>query len=135
MAALSDYAENLILNWLMRGGTSGGQTDAPSSLHLALFTAAPNDAGGGTEVSGNGYGRQTVTFDAATGTGGTTSNSANVTFTASGGNFGLVTHIGIFDASTSGNLLWHGAMAGSGQQVNAGDSIQFAAGSIDLTIA
>lgn len=135
MAALSDYAENLILNWLMRGGTSGGQTDAPSSLHLALFTAAPNDAGGGTEVSGNGYGRQTVTFDAATGTGGTTSNSANVTFTASGGNFGLVTHIGIFDASTSGNLLWHGAMAGSGKQVNAGDSIQFAAGSIDLTIA
>ena len=135
MAALSDYAENLILNWLMRGGTSGGQTDAPSSLHLALFTAAPNDAGGGTEVSGNGYGRQTVTFDAATGTGGTTSNSANVTFTASGGNFGLVTHIGIFDASTSGNLLWHGAMAGSGKQVNAGDSIQFATGSIDLTIA
>ena len=135
MAALSDYAENLILNWLMRGGTSGGQTDAPSSLHLALLTAAPNDAGGGTEVSGNGYGRQTVTFDAATGTGGTTSNSANVTFTASGGNFGNVTHIGIFDASTSGNLLWHGAMAGSGKQVNAGDSIQFATGSIDLTIA
>ena len=135
MAALSDYAENLILNWLMRGGTSGGQTDAPSSVYLALFTAAPSDSGGGTECSGNGYSRQTVAFAAATGTGGTTSNSGNVTFTASGGNFGLVTHIGIFDASTSGNLIWHGAMAGSGKQVNAGDSIQFATGSIDLTIA
>ncbi len=134
MAALSDYAENLILNWLMRGGTSGGQTDAPSSVYLALFTAAPSDSGGGTECSGNGYSRQTVAFAAATGTGGTTSNSGNVTFTASGGNFGNVTHIGIFDASTSGNLLWHGAMAAA-KQVNSGDSIQFATGSIDLTIA
>jgi hypothetical protein len=129
MAALSDYAENLLLNFLMTGtGT------APSSLHLALYTAAPNDAGGGTEVSGNGYSRQSVSWDTASGTGGTTSNSGNVTFTASGGNFGNVTHIGIFDASTSGNLLWHGAMAAS-KQVNAGDSIQFATGSIDLTIA
>lgn len=134
MAALSDYAENLILNWLMRGGTSNGQTDAPSSVHLALFTAAPSDSGGGTECSGNGYSRQSVSFDAATGTGGTTSNSGAVTFTASGGNFGNVTHIGIFDASSGGNLIWHGAMAAS-KQVNAGDSIQFATGSIDLTIA
>lgn len=134
MAALSDYAENLILNWLMRGGTSNGQTDAPSSVHLALFTAAPSDSGGGTECSGNGYSRQSVSFDAATGTGGTTSNSGAVTFTASGGNFGNVTHIGIFDASSGGNLIWHGAMAAS-KQVNSGDSIQFAQGSIDLTIA
>lgn len=130
MAALSDHAENLLLNFLMTTGTA----TRPTNWYLALYTAAPNDAGGGTEVSGNGYSRQTVAWDAASGTGGTTSNSGNVTFTASGGNFGNVTHIGIFDASTSGNLLWHGAMAAS-KQVNAGDSIQFATGSIDLTIA
>lgn len=130
MAALSDHAENLLLNFLMTTGTA----TRPTNWYLALFTAAPSDSGGGTECSGNGYSRQTVAWDAATGTGGTTSNSGNVTFTASGGNFGNVTHIGIFDASTSGNLLWHGAMAAS-KQVNAGDSIQFATGSIDLTIA
>lgn len=130
MAALSDHAENLLLNFLMTTGTA----TRPTNWYLALFTAAPSDTGGGTECSGNGYSRQTVSWDAATGTGGTTSNSGTVTFTASGGNFGNVTHIGIFDASTSGNLLWHGAMAAS-KQVNAGDSIQFATGSIDLTIA
>lgn len=131
MAALSDHAENLLLNFLMTTGTA----TRPTNWYLALYTAAPNDAGGGTEVSGNGYSRQSVSWDAASGTGGTTSNSGAVTFTASGGNFGNVTHIGIFDASSGGNLLWHGAMAGSGKQVNAGDSIQFATGSIDLTIA
>lgn len=130
MAALSDHAENLLLNFLMTTGTA----TRPTNWYLALYTAAPNDAGGGTEVSGNGYSRQSVSWDTASGTGGTTSNSGNVTFTASGGNFGNVTHIGIFDASTSGNLLWHGAMAAS-KQVNAGNSIQFATGSIDLTIA
>ena len=130
MAALSDYAENLILNWLMKNTGS-----APSTTHLALFTSAPNDAGGGTEVSGNGYARQAVTWATASGTGGTTSNSTEETFTASGGNFGTVTHIGIFDAATSGNLLWHGAMTGSGKTVADGDSLQFAIGAIDLTIA
>jgi hypothetical protein len=129
MAALSDYAENLLLNFLMTGtGT------APSTLHLALFTSAPNDAGGGTEVSGNGYGRQTITFNTASGTGGTTDNSNAPTFTASGGDFGTIQAIGIFDAQSSGNLLWHGAIA-TNKTVNSGDSIQFAAGSIDLTIA
>ena len=129
MAALSDYAENLILNWLMKNTGS-----APSATYLALFTAAPNDAGGGTEVSGNGYARQAVTWDTASGTGGTTSNSTAETFTASGGDFGTVTHIGIFDAATSGNLLWHGAMTSS-KTVADGDSLQFAIGAIDLTIA
>lgn len=130
MAALSDHAENLLLNFLMTTGTA----TRPTNWYLALFTAAPSDTGGGTECSGNGYSRQTVAWDTASGSGGTTSNSGTVTFTASGGNFGNVTHIGIFDASTSGNLLWHGAMAAA-KQVNSGDSIQFATGSIDLTIA
>lgn len=131
MAALSDYAENLVLNWLMRGE---GETSHPTSWHIGLFTAAPNDAGGGTEVSGNGYSRQAVAWTQATGTGGTTSNVDIETFTASGGSWGTITHIGIFDASTSGNLLWHGALTTS-KTVADGDSLQFAAGAIDLTLA
>ena len=131
MAALSDYAENLVLNWLMRGE---GETSHPISWHIGLFTSAPNDAGGGTEVSGNGYSRQSVAWTQATGTGGTTSNVDIETFTASGGSWGSVTHIGIFDASTSGNLLWHGSLT-TPKTVADGDSLQFAAGAIDLTLA
>lgn len=131
MAALSDHAENLLLNFLMTSGTA----TRPTAWYIGLFTAAPNDAGGGTEVSGNGYSRQAVSWDTASGTGGTTSNSTAETFTASGGNWGTITHIGIFDASSAGNLLWHGAISGSGKTINDGDSLEFAIGAIDLTIA
>lgn len=130
MAALSDHAEALLLDWLM---TTGSAT-RPTSWYVALYTAAPSDSGGGTEVSGNGYSRQSVTFDAATSPGGTTSNTGAVSFTASGGNWGSITHIGIFDASTSGNLLWHGSMTAS-KTVNDGDTLEFSIGNIDLTIA
>lgn len=128
MSALSDHAEDLLLDWLM---TSGSAT-RPTAWYLALFTAAPNDAGGGTEVSTGGYSRQTIAFSAASS--GTTSNSADVSFTASGANYGTVTHIGIFDASSGGNLLWHGAMSAS-KTVEDGDTITFASGNVDLTLA
>jgi len=91
MAALSDHAEALLLDWLM---TTGSAT-RPTAWYVALYTAAPSDSGGGTEVSGSGYSRQAVTFDAASSPGGTTSNAGVVSFTASGGSFGTVTHIGI----------------------------------------
>lgn len=130
MAALSNYAEKLLLDWMM---TTGSAT-RPTAWYVALYTAAPSDSGGGTEVSGNGYSRQSVTFDAASSPGGTTSNSGAVTFTASGGSWGTISHIGIFDASTSGNLLWHGAMTAS-KTIADGDTLEFAIGNIDLTIA
>ncbi len=130
MAALSDAAEVLILNYLM----TAESVTRPTAWYVALYTGAPSDAGGGTEVSGGGYARKTVTWATATGTGGTTSNSNAPTWTASGGAFGTVTHIGIHDAVSSGNLLWHGAMTAS-KVVNDGDTLEFAVGNIDLTIA
>ena len=130
MAALSDHAEALLLDWLM---TTGSAT-RPTAWYVGLFTAAPSDSGGGTEVSGSGYSRQAVTFAAATSPGGTTSNSGAVSFTASGGNWGTITHIGIHDASSGGNLLWHGSMTAS-KIVNDGDTLEFSIGNIDLTIA
>jgi hypothetical protein len=130
MAALSDHAEALLLDWLM---TTDSAT-RPTAWYVALYTAAPSDSGGGTEVTGNGYSRQGVTFASATSPGGTTSNTAAVSFTASGGDWGTITHIGIFDASTSGNLLWHGAMTAS-KTVADGDTLEFSIGNIDLTIA
>lgn len=128
MAALSDYAEDLLLDWAM---TNGAAT-RPTAWYVALYTAAPSDSGGGTEVSTGGYARQSVTFSAASG--GTTSNSGTVSFTASGASWGTITHIGIFDAVSAGNLLWHGALTAS-KTIADGDTLQFDAGNIDLTLA
>jgi hypothetical protein len=130
MAALSDYSEKLLLDWLMTNGSA----TRPTAWYVALYTAAPSDSGGGTEVSGNGYSRQAVTFDAASTPGGTTSNSGAVTFTAAGGSWGTITHIGIHDALSSGNLLWHGSMTAS-KTIADGDTLEFAIGNIDLTLA
>lgn len=130
MAALSDHAEKLLLDWMMTSGTA----TRPTAWFVALYTAAPSDAGGGTEVSGAGYVRQSVAFNAAATPGGTTSNTADVSFTAAGGDYGTVTHLGIFDASSSGNLLWHGILTAS-KAVEDGDTITFSAGNIDLTMA
>jgi len=130
MAALSDHAEALLLDWLMTNGSA----TRPTAWYVALYTVAPSDSGGGTEVSGNGYAREAVTFAAATSPGGTTSNTNAVSFTASGGNWGSITHIGIHDAVSGGNLLWHGAMTAS-KTVNDGDTLEFSIGNIDLTIA
>ena len=131
MAALSDVAEKLLLDWLM---TTGSAT-RPTAWYVALYTAAPSDSGGGTEVSTGGYARQSVTFDAAATPGGTTSNNNVVQFTASGADFGTITHIGIHSAvSGAGNLLWHGAMTTS-RTVSDGDTLEFSVGNIDLTIA
>jgi hypothetical protein len=130
MAALSDYAEKLLLDWMM----TNGSVTRPTAWYVALFTTATDDASGGTEVSGNGYARQAVTFDAATSGTGTTSNTDAPTFTAAGGDWGTITHIAIHDAATGGNRLWHGAMAAS-KTIEDGDSLQFAIGNIDLTIA
>ena len=131
MAALSDVAEKLLLDWLMTSGTA----TRPTAWYVALYTAAPSDSGGGTEVSTGGYARQSVTFAAASSPGGTTSNSGTVSFTASGADYGTVTHIGIHSASSgSGNLLWHGAMTAS-KTIADGDTLEFSVGNIDLTLA
>lgn len=120
MSSFSDYLENKALD----------DNFVTPTVHLALFTVAPTDAGGGTEVSGSGYARETVSFGAASG--GAISNDAAVSFTASGGNFGSVVAIGIFDASTGGNMLaWDGITSAT---VNDGDTIEFATGDIDITL-
>ena len=130
MAALSDYAEKLLLDYAM----TAGSVTRPTAWYVALYTGAPSDSGGGTEVSGSGYAIQAVTFAAATSGAGTTSNTNAQTFTASGGAFGTVTHIGILDASSGGNLLWHGAMTAS-KTIADGDTLEFSIGNIDLTLA
>ena len=130
MAALSDYAEKLLLDWSMTGGSA----TRPTAWYVALYTVAPSDSGGGTEVSTGGYARKTVAFAAATSGAGTTSNTGDVSWTASGDAFGTVVAIGIHDAVSGGNLLWHGNMTAS-KTIADGDTLEFSTGNIDLTLA
>ena len=102
MAGFSDYLENEILDHIF----GVGSYTAPS-IYVALYTSAPSDSGGGTEVSGNNYAR-VLHSSWTTASGGATSNSGAITFPTPSGVWGTVTHFGLFDASTSGNLLGWG---------------------------
>jgi len=127
MAGFSDTIENAVLNHVFRNTTYTPAT----TVYVGLYTAAPTDAGGGTEVTGNGYARQAVTFSAASG--GSISNSGTISFTASGGNWGTVTHFGIFSASTAGTLLAWDALSAS-KTINDGDSAEFANATLSVSL-
>lgn len=131
MSSFTDYTENLVLNWLL---TTNSAT-RPTAWYVGLFTAAPSDAGGGTEVSGNGYARKTTGTISVSGTSPTTAtNDAAIEFAAaSGGNWGTITHAGIFDALTSGNLLAWAALTTS-RTINDGDVLRIPAGDLDVTL-
>lgn len=126
MAGLSDYAENELLDHVLGTGSYSMPT-----VYCGLYTAAPSDAGGGTEVTGAGYARKAAAFGAASG--GATSNSGALTWTASGGNYGTVTHVGLFDAESSGNLLAWAAL-GTSRTINDGETLTIAIGELDVTL-
>ena len=126
MSSFSDLLENELLDHVFRNAAY----TSPSAVYLALFTVTPSDAGGGTQVTGSGYARQAITFGASSG--GAIANTAAVAFTASGGSFGTVVAIGIFDAASSGNMLaWDEITSAT---VGDGDTITFAIGDIDITM-
>lgn len=136
MSAMSDYLEGQIRAHIFRTASF----TKPAALHVALFTAAPSDAGGGTEVSGGAYARVQrdpldANWTAPDTTGGLTDNAAALTFPTPTANWGVVTHFGIFDAATAGNLLVHGALT-TAKTVNNGDPApSFAVGALDITFA
>ena len=106
----------------------------PTSWYIALFTSDPTDTGSaGTEVSTDtGYARTAVTFTVS---GDTASNSAAVEFSAaSGGNWGTISHIGVMDASTGGNMIVHSALT-TAKAINDGDVFRIPTGDLDITAA
>ncbi len=128
MSAITDYLENEILDHIL--GT--GAYTMPTTVYVGLSTGSFNDDNSGTELSGSGYARQSIAFNAASS--GTADNSGAVDFPAATGSWGTVSHFGLFDASTSGNLLIHGALTAS-KAVATGDILRIAAGDMDITAA
>lgn len=128
MSAKSNYLEGKLIEHVLRNTSY----TSPSAVYLSLHTSNPDEDNSGTEVSGNGYSRQAITFGAHSN--GACANTSVEEFTASGGSFGTVSHFGIFDASSSGNLLYYGALTAS-KVVADGDTLKFAAGSVTITEA
>jgi len=125
---MSDYLENEILDHIL--GT--GAYTMPSAVYVGLSTGSFGDDNSGTELTGNNYARVAATFSAAAS--GTTSNSAAVEFAAATGSWGSVSHFGIFDASSAGNLLIHGAFT-TAKTIESGDILKISTGDLDITAA
>jgi len=136
MSDFSDYYENKIIDHMFRNVAF----TVPTTVYLALFTASTNleSNNPSAEVSGGSYARQAITLSA--GSGGATSNSADITFPTATAGWGTVTHVAIVDHvsnvtwGTNVNVLMWAAMASS-KLVDSGDQLKFLTGEVDLTVA
>lgn len=124
---ISNYLENALINVTLRGVAF----TAPTTIYLGLFTTDPTDAGTGTEVSGGSYARRAITFNAPSN--GVAASAADVLFPIATANWGTITHIGLYDASTSGNLLYHGQLTAS-KTIQTDDQFKIVAGDITVTL-
>jgi len=125
--SFSNFLETEILDHVF----AGAAYTAPTTKYLALFTAvADGEAGSVTELSGSAYARQSVAF---TTSGNTTSNNAAVEFPTATGNWGTVTHVGVYDASSSGNLMAYATLSAS-KTIETGDVFRVPSGDLDITL-
>lgn len=135
MGAFSDYLEGEIIKHAFRTGS----WTKPTVLAVGLFTGAPGESGGGTEVSGGSYARASLNpadanWAAPSSGNGQTSNSSTITFPTPSGNWGTVTHWGLFDATSAGNLMFYGTLTNS-KTINNGDPApSFPGGTLVITL-
>ena len=127
---MSNYLENALLNGTLNATTY----TAPTTVYVSLWTTNPNDDASGTEVSGGSYARAVVTFDTATGTSGLVATDADVTFTTATAGWGTVGWIGINDALSGGNLLYHTALDAA-KTIDAGDIFKITTGNLTVELA
>ena len=128
MAEISNYLENALINGTIRGTSY----TAPSTVYVGLYTSDPTDANTGTEVTGGSYARQSATFAAPSN--GSSASNADITFPQATANWGTVGWIGILDADTSGNLLYHTALDAS-KTIETGDIFKIASGNLTVTLS
>lgn len=131
MGGKSDYLENELLDHVL----GGGDYSRPATVYIALYTTAPTDAGGGVEVSGGSYARKSVTnndteWPAAAG--GLKSNANVIEFVEATGDWGTIVACAIFDAVTSGNMLYWGNLSAP-KVISSGSTARFLADELDIT--
>lgn len=130
--SFSDFLENEVLDHVF----GAAAYSAPATLYAALFTAAPSDAGGGTECSGGSYARVSITNNATNfpaAVGGAKSNGTAITFPEATGSWGTVVAFALFDDPSAGNMLAWCDLAAS-KAVDSGDTVTVAVGDLDITL-
>ncbi len=128
MAEMGNYLENALINAVLRNTSY----TSPTTTYLALYTSDPTDADTGTEISGGSYARQAITFGAPSN--GTSTNSAAVEFPQATADWGIISHVAIRDAVTSGNLLFHTALDAS-KTINNGDVFKITTGNLSVQLS
>lgn len=124
--SFSNTFETRVLTWVF---TSSSAT-RPTAWYVALFTTNPAEDASGTEVSGGGYVRQSATFTVS---GNTASNSGAIEYPTATAGYGTVSHVGVFDASSGGNLIAYAALTTS-KTIETGDVLRIPAGDLDITL-
>ena len=127
--SFSDTFETHVLNYVF----TATSVTHPTAWYLALFTSNPADDASGTEVStsGTAYARQSASFTVS---GDTASNSAAIEFPTATASFGTVSHVAVFDAASSGNLIAYAALTSS-KAIDTGDVFRVPSGDLDITLA
>ena len=128
MSAMSNYLETALVNATLRNTSF----TSPTTVYVGLYTTSPGEGNTGTEVSGGSYARQSAAFAAPTD--GVTTNSATLTFPTATASWGTITHIGILDALTTGNLLYYAALDVS-KTIGSGDIFTISSGNLSVTLA
>lgn len=135
--SFSDYLEDKVLEHVF-GGVA---YTAPTTLYVGLFTSAASDSAAGTEVSGNGYARQTAAFTVSGTSPTTAATSAVVEFPEATASWGTITYAGVFDASSAGNMLAYAELTDPSdfttplsKTVNSGDVLRINAGNLKVTL-
>lgn len=124
--SFSNYLETELLDHVF----ANNAYTSPTTVYVGLFTSNPDEDGSGTEVSGGSYARQSGSFTVS---GNTATTDAAIEFPTATGTWGTVTHIGIYDALTSGNLLAYAALTTS-KSIASGDVFRIPTGDIDITL-
>jgi hypothetical protein len=124
---LTDYLENKLLDHAF----GKAAYTMPTTVYVGLFTAAPGEAAGGTEVTGGAYVRKAIAVNVAAA--GATTNSAEMLWDVATANWGTLTHLAIFDAATAGNMLWYGPLAAT-KVINNTDQFKLPAASVTVSL-
>jgi hypothetical protein len=124
--SFSNFLETELLDHVF----GGNAYTSPSTVYVSLHTANPDEDGSGAEVSGGGYVRQAGSFSV---TGNTATTTAAIEYATATADYGTVTHVGIYDASTAGNLLAYAALTAS-KTISTGDVFRVPSGDLSITL-
>ena len=125
---MSTYLQDKVVNLSLRNTAY----TPPTTVYVGLFTTTLTAGGSGTEVSGGSYARTSATFSASSS--GATANSANIVFPTATASWGTVTYMGIYDASTAGNLLYFAPLTNS-KTIDIGDVFQISTSNLTVSLA